>query len=823
MSETLTDALVEEPTEELAFPATLPVLPLKDTVVFPESVTPLAIGQERSIKLVEDVVSGDRMLALVTVKNPEAEQPGWDDLYEVGTAAVIHKMIKVPDGTLRILVQGVKRIKLERKVQDDPYLTGEFVELPDELSETPEVEALTRNVQNLFGRVIGLVPYLPEELQIAAANVDDPSALCNLVASTLRLKTEEKQRLLELTDIEARLRDISAILNRELEVFELGSKIQSQVQEEMEKGQREFFLRQQLKAIQDELGESDPEAAEIAELRSTFDAMDLPEDVRKVVDRELGRLEKLPTAAAEYGVIRTYLDWIVSLPWHKTTEDNLDLDNAKQVLDEDHFDLEKVKERILEHLAVSKLKNDTSGPILCFVGPPGVGKTSLGQSISRALGRKFARLSVGGVRDESEIRGHRRTYIGAMPGTIIRHLRDAESMNPVMLIDEIDKMGADFRGDPASAMLEVLDPEQNKNFRDHYLDLPFDLSKTLFICTANTLDTIPAPLLDRMDVIQLSGYTEDEKFGIAKRYLVPKQIEAHGLGGDVVTITDKALRLLIREYTREAGVRNLERRLADVLRKAARQVAEGKRRAKKLRIDEKRVRVALGPRRYEGEVRKRTSEPGVATGLAFTAVGGDILFFEATAYPGKGRLTITGQLGDVMQESAQAALSWVRAHTEKLGLESDWFREHDIHLHVPAGAVPKDGPSAGITMATAIASLVRNQPVSEDVGMTGEITLTGQVLPIGGIREKTLAAQRAGLKRIIMPRDNEPDLEELPKETKEQMEFILVDTIDQVFDAAFDGTGATHAKPSPVRDRQAAASLKDVSKPSQASVLPPRS
>jgi ATP-dependent Lon protease len=823
MTEALSDALVEEPTEELTFPATLPVLPLKDTVVFPESVTPLAIGQERSVKLVEDVVSGDRMLALVTVKNPEAEQPGWDDLYEVGTAAVIHKMIKVPDGTLRILVQGVKRIRLERKVQDDPYLAGEFVELPDELSETPEVEALTRNVQNLFGRVIGLVPYLPEELQIAAANVDDPSALCNLVASTLRLKTEEKQRLLELTDIEARLRDISAILNRELEVFELGSKIQSQVQEEMEKGQREFFLRQQLKAIQDELGESDPEAAEIAELRSTFDAMDLPEDVRKVVDRELGRLERLPTAAAEYGVIRTYLDWIVSLPWHKTTEDNLDLDNAKQVLDEDHFDLEKVKERILEHLAVSKLKNDTSGPILCFVGPPGVGKTSLGQSISRALGRKFARLSVGGVRDESEIRGHRRTYIGAMPGTIIRHLRDAESMNPVMLIDEIDKMGSDFRGDPASAMLEVLDPEQNKNFRDHYLDLPFDLSKTLFICTANTLDTIPAPLLDRMDVIQLSGYTEDEKFGIAKRYLVPKQIEAHGLGGDIVTITDKALRLIIREYTREAGVRNLERRLADVLRKAARQVAEGKRRAKKLRIDEKRVRAALGPRRYEGEVRKRTSEPGVATGLAFTAVGGDILFFEATAYPGKGRLTITGQLGDVMQESAQAALSWVRAHTEKLGLESDWFREHDIHLHVPAGAVPKDGPSAGITMATAIASLVRNQPVSEDVGMTGEITLTGQVLPIGGIREKALAAQRAGLKRIIMPRDNEPDLEELPKETKEQMEFILVDTIDQVFDAAFDGKGATHPKPSPVRDRQAAASLKDVSKPSQASVLPPRS
>src|SRR2546423_309067 len=655
----MAEAVVEqhEQSDELTFPATLPVLPLKETVVFPGFPTPLAIGQERSIKLVEDVVSGNRVLALVTVKTTETEQPGWDDLYTVGTAAVIHKMIRVPDGTLRILVQGLRRIRIDRALQEDPYLVGEFVELPDELEETREVEALTRNVQNLFGRVIGLVPYLPEELQIAAANVEDPSALCNLVAATLRLKAPEKQQLLEEPDVEARLREITSILNRELEVFELGSKIQSQVQEEMEKGQREFFLRQQLKAIQDELGESDPEAAEIAELRSTFESMELPEDVRKVVDRELGRLERLPTAAAEYGVIRTYIDWIASLPWQKTTEDNLDLDNAKQVLDEDHFDLEKVKERILEHLAVSKLKNDTSGPILCFVGPPGVGKTSLGQSISRALGRKFARLSVGGVRDEAEIRGHRRTYIGAMPGTIIRHLRDAESMNPVMLIDEIDKMGADFRGDPASAMLEVLDPEQNKNFRDHYLDLPFDLSKTLFICTANTLDTIPAPLLDRMDVIQLSGYTEDEKFGIAKRYLVPKQVEAHGLGGDQITISDRALRLIIREYTREAGVRNLERRLADVLRKAARQIAEGKLRGKKVRVDEKRVRAWLGPRRYEGEVRKRTSEPGVATGLAFTAVGGDILFFEATAYPGKGRLTITGQLGDVMQESAQAALS----------------------------------------------------------------------------------------------------------------------------------------------------------------------
>jgi ATP-dependent Lon protease len=819
----MAEILAEETQDELTFPATLPVLPLKDTVVFPESVTPLAIGQERSIKLVENVVSGERVLALVTVKNPEAEQPGWEDLYRIGTAAVIHKMIKVPDGTLRILVQGLRRIGLDRPLQDDPYLVGEFVEMPDELEETREVEALTRNAQNLFARVIGLVPYLPEELQIAAANVEDPSALCNLVASTLRLKTEEKQTLLELIDVETRLREISSILNRELEVFELGSKIQSQVQEEMEKGQREFFLRQQLKAIQEELGEGDADAAEINELRTRFAEMDLPEEVQKAVDRELGRLEKLPSAAAEYGVIRTYVEWLASLPWNQTTEDNLDLEHARRVLDEDHFDLEKVKERILEHLAVSKLKDDLSGPILCFVGPPGVGKTSLGQSIARALGRKFTRLSVGGVRDEAEIRGHRRTYIGAMPGTIIRSLRDSESMNPVMLIDEIDKMGADFRGDPASAMLEVLDPEQNKHFRDHYLDLPFDLSKVLFICTANTLDAIPAPLIDRMDVIQLSGYTEDEKFGIAKRYLLPKQLEAHGLDQGKVAVSDRALRLIIREYTREAGVRNVERRLADVLRKAARQIAEGKTRAKTLRIDERRVRSWLGPRRFEGEVRKRTADPGVATGLAFTAVGGDVLFFEATAYPGKGRLTITGQLGDVMQESAQAALSWVRAHAEQLGLDPDWFRQHDVHLHVPAGAVPKDGPSAGITIATAIASLVRNEPVSEEVGMTGEITLTGQVLPIGGVREKTLAAQRAGLKRIILPRDNEPDLAELPTETKRELEFVLVDSIDEVFEAAFDGTGAAHAKPSAVRDRQAAASLKELSRRSQAPVSPPLS
>ena len=785
-------------------PATLPVLPLKETVVFPESMTPLAIGQERSIRLIDDVVGGDRLLALVTVRDEDVDLPGWDDLYEIGTAAVVHKMIRVPDGTLRILVQGIRRVRLERQVLDDPYLVGEFVEFPDVLHESKEVEALTRNVQSLFSRIIGIVPYLPEELQIAAANVDDPSALCHLVTSTLRLKADEKQKLLELVDVEERLRETSLILNRELEVFELGTKIQSQVQSELEKGQREFFLRQQLKAIQEELGESDPEQAELQELRERLEALDLPEDVAKAAFRELGRLERLPSAAAEYGVIRTYLDWIVTLPWNVTTTDNLDLERAREILDADHYDLDKVKERIIEHLAVSKLRNDPSGQILCFVGPPGVGKTSLGQSIARTLERKFARLSVGGVRDEAEIGGHRRTYIGAMPGSIIRTLRDAESMNPVLLVDEIDKLGADVRGDPASAMLEVLDPEQNKSFRDHYLDLPFDLSKVLFICTANTVDTIPSPLLDRMDVISLSGYTEDEKLGIAKRYLVPKQIEAHGLKRSQISISDNSLRLVIREYTREAGVRGLERRIADLCRKAARKVAEGF--DGKIRADERRVRAWLGPRRFSGEVRKRTAAPGVATGLAYTAAGGDVLFIEAQAYPGKGKLTITGQLGEVMQESAQAALSWVRSHTTELGLPDDWFAHHDLHLHVPAGAVPKDGPSAGITMATAIASLVRGRPVSDEVGMTGEITLTGQVLPIGGVREKVLAAERAGLKRLILPSENEYDLEELPAETRRELEFVLVDSIEQVFDVAFDGSGNGAARPSPAAVRQAAKS-----------------
>jgi ATP-dependent Lon protease len=778
---------VEEiaPEIEQTLPDVVPILPLRDAVVYPNSMTPLAIGQERSIRLVDEAVAGERTIALVAQRSSEGEAESEDDLYRVGTSAVVHKMIRVPDGTLRVLVQGLERIRLERIEQTEPYLAGRFRPVPDVVGREKEIEALARTVESLYGRIISLVPYLPEELQLAAANAEDASTLGNLIASTLRLPTEEKQALLEEADVEARLRKLTEILSRELEVFELGTKIQSQVQSEMEKTQREYFLRQQLKAIQDELGEGDEQQAELTELRARIEETELPEEADRQARRELDRLAKLPPAAAEYGVIRTYLEWILSLPWNTTTEDDLDLEHARRVLDEDHYDLEKIKERILEHLAVSKLKEDLAGPILCFVGPPGVGKTSLGQSIARALGRKFVRISVGGVRDESEIRGHRRTYIGAMPGTIIRALRDAESRNPVFMIDEIDKMGADWRGDPSSAMLEVLDPAQNKSFRDHYLDLPFDLSQVLFICTANQLEPIPPALRDRMEIIQLPGYTEDEKVGIARKYLVPKQLEAHGLDAKQVSFTEKALRLLVREYTREAGVRELDRQIAALCRKAARDVAEGK--AQRRRIDERRVRTWLGRRRFPGEVRKRTSDPGVATGLAVTPVGGDVLFIEATSMPGDGKLVVTGQLGEVMRESAQAALSWVRSHWRELGLQRDWFEDRDVHIHVPAGAVPKDGPSAGIALATALVSLALDRPVSEDVAMTGEITLTGQVLPIGGVKEKVLAAQRAGVTTVVLPKENEADLDDLPPDVRKEMDFVLVDSFDQVVEAAFPG------------------------------------
>ncbi|HEU5061830.1 MAG TPA: endopeptidase La [Solirubrobacterales bacterium] len=768
-------------------PEALPVLPLRDTVAFPETLVPLAVGQERSIQLVDDVLGASRMLAMVTARDPENEVPGPDDLYGVGVVGAVAQMMKVPDGTLRILVQGMQRVKLGDFVAEQPYMVARISELPDVIEPSAELEALNRNVQRTFSEIVEQIPYLPEELQMAVANIEDPAVLAHLIAGALRIGTEEKQKLLEEVDIAKRLRHLSRILARELEVVQLGSQIQSQVQSEIDKGQREFVLRQQLKAIQEELGEEDEQQAELSELREKIDAAGLPEHALKAAERELSRLAKLPPAAAEHGVIRTYLEWLVELPWSKETEDNLDLRHAREVLDADHYDLERIKDRILEYLAVRKLNPSSPGPILCFVGPPGVGKTSLGKSIARALGREFERISVGGVRDEAEIRGHRRTYIGAMPGTIIRALRDAGSRNPVFMIDEIDKMGADFRGDPASAMLEVLDPAQNDGFRDHYLDLEFDLSDVVFIATANVLDTIPGPLLDRMETIELAGYTLEEKRQIARRYLVRRQIEANGLKPSQIEFSDAALTTIIEEYTREAGVRNLERQIGTVCRKVAREVAERKGKAKgKVRISGKKARELLGRRRVFAEQRRRTKDPGVATGLAWTPTGGDVLFIEATSMPGSGKLTITGQLGDVMKESAQAALSYVRGHYREIApkLEDIWFAEHDIHIHVPAGAVPKDGPSAGVAMTVALSSLISGRPVRNDVAMTGEVTLTGQVLPIGGVKEKSLAAQRAGIKRVILPSRNEADVEEIPTRELGNLEFAYVDEVSQALEVA---------------------------------------
>ena len=784
------------------------MLPLRETVTFPDTLTPLAVGQERSVELINTVLSGDRMLVMVASRNPDLEEPGPEDLYDVGVVGVVARMLKVPDGTLRVLVQGAQRVHIDGWVGEEPFLVAEVSEMPDVVEQTPELVALTRNVQETFSNIVENVPYLPEELQVAIANLDDPSALSHLIAGSLRLKTEEKEELLEEVDVAKRLRRLSEILARELEVISIGSKIQSQVQSELDRSQREYFLRQQLKAIQDELGESDEMAAEANELREQLDAIALPDDVRRQVDRELSRLERLPPAAAEHGVIRSYLEWIASLPWDTSTEDNLDLAHAREVLDEDHYDIEQIKDRIIEFLAVRRLKPDARGGILCFVGPPGVGKTSLGRSIARALGRNFERISAGGIRDEAEIRGHRRTYIGALPGTIIRALRDAGSNNPLFMIDEIDKMGSSWAGDPASALLEVLDPEQNATFRDHYLDVPFDLSKVTFITTANTLDPVPRPLLDRMEVIQLSGYTEAEKREIAKRYLVPRQIERNGLRRSQAQVTDAALRRIISDYTREAGVRNLEREIGTIMRKIARQVAEGKLKGKRVSVSEKRVRELLGRPRFHSEAKRRTRQPGVATGLAWTPVGGDVLFIEASAAPGSGKLTITGQLGDVMRESAEAALSYIRANAQTLfpDLAPDWFATHDLHVHVPAGATPKDGPSAGITMATALASLISGRPVRDDVAMTGEITLTGQVLPIGGLKEKVLAAQRNGIRCVIAPSLNAADVEEIPAHLRSALQFHWVSDIGEVLALALEPPRGSSAAPARRRTAPRAAS-----------------
>jgi ATP-dependent Lon protease len=783
----------EEPGENgfRSLPARVGVLPLRDSVTFPELVIPLNVGQPRSLELINDVLRGDRSIVLLGGRDPETETPGPDQLYSVGVLGSIARMVRLPDGTLRVLIQGGPRVRVTEWVQTEPYLVAAVEHARDRVRESAQLEALARNVQRTFSSIVGQVPYLPEELQVMVANVDDPVMLSHLISGALRLPTEEKQALLEELDVTKRLRRLSEILARELEVVTLDTEIQSQVQSELQKGQRDFYLRQQLKAIQDELGEGDEAQAEAKELREQLEALRLPEEVSKQVERELGRLERLAPAMAEYGVVRTYLEWIASLPWDTTTEDNLDLAHARRVLDADHFDIEQVKERILEFLAVRSLVADgdgrpqPAGSILTFVGPPGVGKTSLGRSVARALGRQFERISVGGMRDEAEIRGHRRTYIGAMPGVVIRALRDAGAKNPLFMIDEIDKMGSDFRGDPSSAMLEVLDPEQNRTFRDYYLDLPFDLSEVMFITTANNLDTIPGPLRDRMEVIQLAGYTESEKLQIAKRYLVPRQIERNGLTTGRIGFTDAGLRTIISDYTREAGVRQLEREVGSVVRKVARQVAEGKVK-RKVSITEPRVRELLGKRRFFSEARRRTSRPGVATGLAWTPVGGEVLFVEATAMSGSGHLTITGQLGDVMRESAQAARSYVRANAAQLfpTLPEDWFATHDIHIHVPAGAIPKDGPSAGVTMVTALTSLLSARPVRADVAMTGEVTLTGQVLPIGGLKEKALAAQRNRIRTVIAPELNEQDIDEIPEHLRKTLHFVFVSTIDEVLDAA---------------------------------------
>ncbi|HUZ01750.1 MAG TPA: endopeptidase La [Thermomicrobiaceae bacterium] len=790
--------------DEKAEPSTqlLPILPLRGTVVFPLTLVPLAAGQPRSLRLIDEVVSGSRTVGLVLQQNAEQEAAGPGETHEIGTTATIHQMMRVPDGTVRLAVQGLKRMRILEWVGEEPYLMARVEEVPEEVEDSVEVKALVRNAQELFQRLVSLVSNLPEELVTAALNIDDPLHLVYVIASNLRMEPDERQALLELDSVRAKLQRLNGFMSKELDLLELGKKIQSEVQEEVGKTQREYYLREQLKAIQRELGETNEQEAEVNELRTKIDEAGMPEEPEREARRELDRLAKLPPAAAEYGMIRTYLDWLVALPWNKSTEVEIDVAKARRILDEDHYDLERIKERILEYLAVRRLRKELTDeggedvgrePILCFVGPPGVGKTSLAQSIARALGREFTRMSLGGVRDEAEIRGHRRTYIGAMPGRIVQAIRRAGSNDPVFVLDEIDKLGADWRGDPSSALLEVLDPEQNNTFRDHYLDVPFDLSKVMFIATANMLDTIPAPLRDRMEILQLSGYTDEEKLNIARRYLVPKQLKRHALSPEKFAFDDGALFEIIQHFTREAGVRNLEREIASVARKIATRVAEGL--DVQNTVTAEQVREYLGKRRYfYEELSERTADPGVAIGVGVTAVGGDIMFIEVSRMPGRGNVTVTGQLGDVMRESAQAALSLVRARAEELGIERDFFKDTDLHIHVPAGATPKDGPSAGVAMTTALVSLLTALPVRDEVAMTGEITLRGQVLPVGGIKEKALAAGRAGIKTFILPKRNEPDLDDLPPSLRETMRFVLAETIDDVLRVAMPEEFATRAR-----------------------------
>ena len=793
--------------QQVAIPDVLPVLPLPDMVVFPYMIVPLFVNRERSAKAVDQALSENRMILLVSQKTANVDDPKAEDLREFGTVSVIMRMLKLPDGRVRILVQGFSRAHVEYYDESKPYLTAK-VQPKTEPQVTPdsvELEAMIRNAKSSLEKMVSLGKNISPDLVAIASNLDDPARLSDLIASNLDLKVDKAQEVLELIDPVERLRRVHALMAKEIEVLEIQNDINTQARGEMDKSQREFYLRQQMKAIQQELGEGNEVQEEIDQYRKKIKKAKMPQEVTEEAERQLGRLERMHPDAAETATLRNYIDWMVSLPWSKSTKDNLDLKKAQTILDQDHYGLEKVKERIIEHLAVRKLKKNTRGPILCFVGPPGVGKTSLGKSIARALGRKFVRMSLGGVHDEAEIRGHRRTYVGAMPGRIIQNIHQAGTNNPVFMMDEVDKIGADFRGDPSSALLEVLDPEQNFAFRDNYLGVPFDLSNVMFITTGNMLDPIQPAFRDRMEIISLSGYTEEEKVEIAKRHLIPKQIEEHGLKKDQIQFSDEGIRAIINLYTQEAGLRNLEREIASVCRKVARQVASGEKKVRKIHTDN--LDQFLGrPKVFQDELLKR-DQVGVATGLAWTPVGGDILFIEATAMKGKGALTLTGQLGDVMKESAQAALSYARSHAKEFGINEDFFAKHDIHIHVPEGSIPKDGPSAGVTLATAMLSLLTGKAVHRKIAMTGEITLRGEVLPVGGIKEKVLAARRAKIDTVVLPSLNKRDLEDVNETIRKEMKFVFVDDVKSVFKAALLENEPAKTVRSPRRLRKSAEAI----------------
>ena len=771
-------------------PGELPILPMANILVFPYVVAPIILSDEERMAVVNEALSDRKIVGLFGIRASEGEEK--DQLYDIGTAVFILKMFRIPDGSMGLMVQGLSRIRLDTLTQTKPFPRGKVIEVPEDPTESVKTEALRREVLEIFQEIVDLSPLIPEELGQAIDNVEKPGRLADLIISNLKISIKERQDILEALKVEDRLTKLMNYLSRELELLKLGNKIQSEVKNKIEDSQREYFLREQMKAIQKELGDKDEKTAEIDELKKKIEKAEMSAEAVEAAEKELDRLAKMPPQAAEYTVSRTYLDWLVSLPWKKQTEDRINIAMAKEILDTDHYGLDDVKDRILEFLAVRKLKQSSKGPILCFVGPPGVGKTSLGRSIARAMGRKFVRYSLGGTRDEAEIRGHRRTYIGSLPGRIIQGVKKAKSNNPVFMLDEIDKVGTDFRGDPASALLEVLDPEQNTGFSDHYLEVAFDLSKVMFITTANMLDTIPRPLLDRMEVLRLAGYIEDEKLMIAKNYLVPRQREENGLKKSQIRFTDRAIRRLISDYTREAGVRNLEREIGSCCRKAARLIAEGK--IQKVTVNPEKVTELLGARKFFSEMAERKDEVGIATGLAWTPVGGVILFVEATSMPGNKGLVLTGQLGDVMKESAQAALSYIRSRAEDFQIQADYFQKHDIHIHIPEGATPKDGPSAGITLSTALMSLLSGRKIRHDIAMTGEITLRGKVLPVGGIKEKVLAAKRAGIKTVILPRLNEKDLHEIPEHLLKKMSFHFVEWLDEVFELTLKSRGKKRGK-----------------------------